>query len=388
VIKSVRFEHFKSLDDVALPLGPVNILIGMNAAGKSNVIDGLRVLSEAVQSDVETTVSRRGGVNSVVFRGSRSKTFAIEITYIVPDPSAPHSSSDMAYRVEVGDHEGSPAVLEELLRLKRKRNEPGRAKIWLSARLGEGRAVRDAETLEREAFQTGDTGVLALKALGFLATFPRIRALRAFVEEWQFLSVNLDAIRAPQRDVRAETLRPDAGNLANVLRTIRGTDVYVDIMEDLAHLLGTVEGVETDVDRGRVLLLLRERPFPDPFEAIAASDGTLRLLALLTAVHLMPRHGLLCVEEPEHGLHPLVFGPLLDLIRERCPAGETRQTIITTHSPDLVDAAEPDEIVTVERNSRGTTELARLDPQQLRQWLIDFRLGELWRMRQIAGATN
>jgi predicted ATPase len=99
----------------------------------------------------------------------------------------------------------------------------------------------------------------------------------------------------------------------------------------------------------------------------------------------MPTHGLLCIEEPEHGLHPLVFGPLLDTLREYCPPGGTRQVVLSTHSPDLVDAAGPEEVLVVERNKAGSTEFRYLSASQLDRWLQDFRLGELWRMRQIGG---
>ncbi|MBI3928147.1 MAG: AAA family ATPase [Armatimonadetes bacterium] len=135
-------------------------------------------------------------------------------------------------------------------------------------------------------------------------------------------------------------------------------------------------------------LLLQEAPFSDPTEALAASDGNLRLLALITALHLMPEHGLLCVEEPEHGLHPLVFGPLLDLIRERCAPDGTRQVVVATHSPDLIDAAEVSEVIVAERQADGSTSLRRLDSDDLGEWLQDFRLGELWRMRHLGGVPH
>lgn len=83
-----------------------------------------------------------------------------------------------------------------------------------------------------------------------------------------------------------------------------------------------------------------------------------------------------------------MFGPLLDLVRERCPKEGARQVLLTTHSPDLVDAAEPDEIVTVERDQHGRTQLIRPDPGDLSRWLEDFRLGELWRMRQIGAVPR
>ncbi|MBM4355514.1 MAG: chromosome segregation protein SMC, partial [Deltaproteobacteria bacterium] len=187
-----------------------------------------------------------------------------------------------------------------------------------------------------------------------------------------------------KRDARADHLEPDASNLVNVLRTLRGTPTYDAIIEDVRVLLDMVEGIDTSVEKGRVILMLKERPFDDPVEALSASDGTLRLLALLTALHLMPEHGLLCVEEIEHGLHPHIFGPLLDIVRQRCPAEGARQIVVTTHSPDLLDAAQTNEVVVVDRTD-GRTTLSRLRDRDLAKWRKEFRLGELWRMRQLGG---
>lgn len=388
MIRKIRFTGFKSLEKSELDVRSLNLLIGANAAGKSNVIRGFRFLSDAIRTDVESAVAPLGGLEGASFWGRKNRRFGIEIEYFVPDPSAPHSQSDMSYSIEVGSHEARPAVLSERLSIKRQRNEPGRAKTWLSASLGKGTAIKDPQKLLREPFDTGDAGILALKALGFLETYPRIRVLRRFIESWQFLTVNLEAIRAPHRDQRADTLDFDAGNLVNVLRTHSKTRIWGQILEDLKSLLGMIEGVSTSVDRGRVSLLLKERAFKDPVEALSVSDGTLRLLALITGLHLMPKHGLLCVEEPEHGVHPLVFGPLLELVRERCPDRGSRQVMLTTHSPDLVDAAEPQEVITVERDDAGRTSLGRPDPRKLTKWIDEFRLGELWRMRQLGGVPR
>lgn len=256
MIRRLQFHRFKSLQRAALDVGAVNLLIGANAAGKSNVVRGFRFIADAIKTDVETAIAPLGGTESA---------------------------------------------------------------------------------------------------------------------------------RAPRRDMRSDTLDPDAANLVNVLRTLSDTPTYATILHDLHSLIETIEGIETAVDRGRVSLLLREQPFADPVEVLSVSDGTLRILALLTALHLMPEHALLCVEEPEHGIHPLVFGPLLDLVRERCPEDGARQVIMTTHSPDLVDAARPQEVVIVERDEAGRTVLLRPDWHKLRRWLQDFRLGELWRMRQLGG---
>ncbi len=393
MLKRIELKNWRSVREQGLKLGPVNLLIGPNAAGKSNVVDALRLLAEAIRSDLETAVTRRGGLESVRFRGaSEGEEVTISIDYFVPDPSAPHSRSDMRYSLTIAQEpeSGRPAVAREELRVKVRRNEPGTQRLWFRSQWGKGRALRDVKTDQREAFDTGDPGILALKALGFLATFPRIRALREFIEGWQFLSVDLGAIRQPRRDERATRLDGKAANLANVLRTMRSFNAsgLERILDNLRYLLTHVSDVVTDVEHGRVLLYLVEQPFGSSFDVQVISDGTLRLLALLTALETMPEHGLLCVEEPEHGLHPLVFGPLLDIMREYCPTDGSRQVLLTTHSPDLVDAARPEEVIVVERNEEGASEFEHLSARRLRRWLQDFRLGELWRMRQIGGVPR
>ncbi|RMF37038.1 MAG: hypothetical protein D6759_02835 [Chloroflexi bacterium] len=393
MLKRIELRNWRSVREQGLKLGPVNLLIGPNAAGKSNVVDALRLLAEAIRSDLETAVTRRGGLESVRFRGaSQGERVTISIDYFVPDPSAPHSRSDMRYSLTIAQEpeSGRPAVAREELRVKVRRNEPGTQRLWFRSQWGKGRALRDVKTDQREAFDTGDPGILALKALGFLATFPRIRALREFIEGWQFLSVDLGAIRQPRRDERATRLDGRAANLANVLRTMRSFNAsgLERILDNLRYLLTHVSDVVTNVEHGRVLLYLVEQPFDSSFDVQVISDGTLRLLALLTALETMPEHGLLCVEEPEHGLHPLIFGPLLDIVREYCPADGTRQVLLTTHSPDLVDAATPEEVIVVERNEEGASEFEHLSARRLRRWLQDFRLGELWRMRQIGGVPR
>jgi predicted ATPase len=392
MLKGIELHNWRSVEHQQVKLEPINLFIGPNAAGKSNLVDSLRLLAESVQSDLDTAVTRRGGMDNIRFRGATDDQVSVAIDYFVPDPSAPSSKSDMRYRLTVAPDPQSdrPAVAEEELRVKVRRDEPGRQRLWFRARWGKGRALRDVRADKRDEFDTGDPGVLALKALGFLATFPRIRALREFVEGWQFLSVDLEAIRQPRRDERAMRLDGRAANLTNVLRTLRAFDSQrlARLLDNVHSLLRHVSGIQTSVEHGRVLLYLIEQPFDAPFDTLAISDGTLRLLALLTALETMPEHGLLCIEEPEHGLHPLVFGPLLDIVREYCPPDGTRQVLLTTHSPDLVDAATPDEMLVVERDGGGATEFRRLPAKKLYKWLQDFRLGELWRMRQIGGVPR
>jgi predicted ATPase len=114
------------------------------------------------------------------------------------------------------------------------------------------------------------------------------------------------------------------------------------------------------------------------------SDGTLKFLCLL-AVLLDPQPPpLVCIEEPELGLHPDALRVVADALVE---ASSKMQLVVTTHSEALVSAlsSDPEAIVVVERDFDNSTQFRRLKKKQLEVWLKEYRLGELWRMGEIGG---
>ena len=135
------------------------------------------------------------------------------------------------------------------------------------------------------------------------------------------------------------------------------------------------------VEAGSVQVFLKEGNVPIP--ATRLSDGTLRYLCLL-AILCNPRlPPLVCIEEPELGLHPDILPGLANLLRE---ASERCQIIVTTHSDTLVDALTdtPESIVVCEKEN-GQTKLKRLDKGELSHWLEKYRLGELWTSGELGG---
>lgn len=128
-------------------------------------------------------------------------------------------------------------------------------------------------------------------------------------------------------------------------------------------------------------LLMREREYSIP--ATRLSDGTLRYLCLLAILCHPDPPPLVCLEEPELGLHPDVLPNLAKLMLS---ASERCQLIVTTHSDILVDAlTETPESVIVCEKQDGRTRMQRLDSKELTQWLGKYRLGELWLKGEIGG---
>ena len=113
------------------------------------------------------------------------------------------------------------------------------------------------------------------------------------------------------------------------------------------------------------------------------SDGTLRWLSLLTILLHPNPPPLVCIEEPELGLHPDMIPPLAKLLLS---ASQRMQLIVTTHSTDLIDALSdnPSSVLVCEKNA-GSTTIRRLDAEQLTDWLTRYKLGQLWRTGELGG---
>jgi len=207
--------------------------------------------------------------------------------------------------------------------------------------------------------------------------FGKIRLYR----EWSFGRYTVP--RLPQKaDLPNEHLEPDGSNLGLVLNRLRREPtVKKRLLEGLRALYGGIDDFDVQVEGGTVQVFLHEGPYTIPGTRL--SDGTLRYLCLL-AVLCHPNPGpLICIEEPELGLHPDVLPTLTELLKE---ASERTQLVVTTHSEVLVDSLSdtPGAILVANRTDQGTA-LQRLDGEKLKPWLEKYRLGQLWTRGDIGG---
>ncbi|WP_254567818.1 AAA family ATPase [Oscillatoria sp. HE19RPO] len=132
---------------------------------------------------------------------------------------------------------------------------------------------------------------------------------------------------------------------------------------------------------GTVQIFIREEGLSEPIPASRLSDGILWFLFLM-ALLLDPTPGLvLCIEEPEIGLHPDILPLIAEMLVE---ASARTQLIVTTHSDALISALPPESVLVCDRCDRGS-ELRRLDPDRLKKWLDNYTLGDLWRMGELGG---
>ena len=190
-------------------------------------------------------------------------------------------------------------------------------------------------------------------------------------------------MRQPQStDAPNDYLLEDCSNLGLILNKWRSNyKVKKRILELMSELYEGIEDIDVKLEGGTVQLFLVENEFMIP--ATRLSDGTLRFLCLL-AILCDPNPGpLICIEEPELGIHTDIIPVIADLLKE---ASKVTQIIVTTHSEALVDALTdtPESVLVCEKYD-GSSQLRRLDANDLKEWLENYSLGQLWRRGEIGG---
>ena len=201
--------------------------------------------------------------------------------------------------------------------------------------------------------------------------------------EWSFGRTNL--LRTPQpANLPTESLLPQLNNLGLVLSELeQHTDAWNRFTEQVRRFLPRFQRLTIKPAGGAVQIFLHESGLGVPVPASRLSDGTLRFLCLLAILVGASQAPLICIEEPELGLHPDAISILADLLIE---ASAKTQLVVTTHSDALVSelSEHAESVLVCDYLENGTT-LQRMESQKLRHWLKDYRLGDIWRAGKLGG---
>ena len=400
-IQSLRLDGLLSFapGSQAFVLGPLNVLIGPNGSGKSNVMEALELL-RSTPSDFAEAIRAGGGPLEWLWKGSG--TSAPATVDAVLETATP-TRRPLRYRIEFTAVQNRVEVLDEAI--ENTEPAPGETDVCFYYRFQRGRpvinvrepgAVGDAPGAmqplpsprrylrrERESLRP-DQSVLAQYRDPDL--YPEVTWVgRRFADMRTFREGTFGRytpLRRPRpADLPEDRLLPDAKNLAMVLNRIQHGGDGRRFDDLLKRFFPRFERMMTLVSGGTVQFYLHEAGFSSPIPPTRLSDGTIRFVALLATLLSPAPPPLVCIEEPELGLHPDAVALLAELLVE---ASERMQLVVTTHSDALVSAltGQPDAVVACERPGAGT-ELRRLDPDRLAHWLEQYQLGDLWRMGEL-----
>ncbi len=398
LLHSIRLENFLSYgpEGVQLGLKPLNILIGQNASGKSNLIQAVELL-RATPNGLSSFLRQGGGVAEWLYKGGKQLPTAeiiASVDYPVVDDQLHHSLSFTAgnQRLQIVDEAiksaaGSIRQDIPIVYYSYQRGEPA-----VAARENVVRGNEDFPTLQWTSRPISgiksDSSILSQRNDPDL--YPPLNYL---AEQYRGITVyrnfhldGPDSMRRPQQtDLPTDFLEENGRNLSLVFSNLQYQGVMETIIGKLRVVYEEVERIGVKLEGATMQIFIYERGMNNPIPAARLSDGTLRYLCLLTILYHPTPPPLICLEEPEIGLHPDLISGLAEMLKE---ASQRTQIIVTTHSDLLVSkfSDQPEAIVVCERTPSGTT-LERLDAKKLELWLEEYSLGEVW-MRGGIGGTR
>jgi predicted ATPase len=366
-LERLRIRNYRVLRDVTLePLTPMTVLVGPNGSGKSTLFDALRFLQQAVSGGLAAPWDERGGLAEI---RSREAAGAVEI-----ELTCRVGQERFHYRVAVDEDEGAPVVRTEELSWE----AAGQTDADLLLSVSEG-----AGTLAGSDFDTAVSlagpDLLAVAVFGQLDTHPQIVAFRRFVMQCRLSNLDIERIRAGGRQpTKIARLSTSGDNLATVVQYLRGhkPDVWEAIIRELRRYVpGLADVVPERLGDGRDIVRIKEEGADEPILPASISEGTLKLLGYLVALH--ERASVLLLEEPENQVHPRLHYHLAEVARS---SPEIGQVIVATHAPHLVDALRPEEVWVLYRGEDGYAEAQRAAdmPRLVAMVEAGGALGDLW----------
>lgn len=384
-IEKIRLKNFKVFQDVTIENIPAFcVIVGANGAGKTTLFDVFGFLKDCLTYNVTRALQARGGFQEVVSRGHENENIELEIQYRLPLTGKERL---VTYLVEIGLHNKRPAVVREVLRYKR--GAYGSPYQFLKFAYGKGEAVTNEEDfsktdeeLNREEQDLGAVDILAIKGLGQFQKFKAANALRQMIESWHVSDFHIDAARGAKEAVgEYEHLSASGDNLQQVALNLfeNHRDVYERILEAMRQRVPGVNQITTqDTVDGRLVLQFGNGIFKDPFIDRFVSDGTLKMFAYLVLLHDPRPHPFLCVEEPENQLYPRLLPELAEEFRTYSRKGG--QVMVSTHSPDFLNATEVREVFWLEKGEDGFSKVCRAadDAQVVAYMEEGDKMGYLW----------
>jgi predicted ATPase len=358
-LEKLTIKNFKSIREQTLALGRLNVFIGGNGAGKSNLIGAFRFLREIVNQNLAGYTGIKGGADSLLYFGrkmSPEMSFFLEFS---------EGNTANAYLVKLqGTNDDSLTISEETAFYHERKKFPQpydkavssfskESKLKTTDHICTRQVMQDLESYRVYHFHdTSDTA--AVKG-----------------------TVNLEDNRV---------LKPQAENLAAFLYWMqqKQPDHFANIQDTVRQIAPFFEEFRlapSKLNEGKIRLEWKEKGSDAYFNAASLSDGTLRFLCLATLLLQPQLPAVVLLDEPELGLHPAAVTLLADLLSS---AATRTQVIVATQSVTLVNQFEPESVWTVDREDNQSV-FRHLNQADMTAWLDDYGLGELWE-KNVLGA--
>lgn len=391
-IEQLSLKNFKAYRDTAIRRLPAFcVFVGANGVGKSTLFDVFRFLKDCLASNVTKALQRRGGFKEVISRSCDllQDTIQIEIKYRL---RLQDKDRLVTYHLEIGQKENGGAVVRREI-LSYRRGNHGKPYNFLDFQDGSGSAITNElaiingvseETslqVQREDQSLGAGDILALKGLGQLKKFEAANAFRQVIENWHVSDFHISSARGGRDGVGDDEHLSEFGdNLALVAQNLKENHpgVFAKVIESMKRRVPGIGDITTDVTAdGRLLLCFRDGSFKDPFIDKFVSDGTIKMFAYLVLLYDPTPYPFLCIEEPENQLYTKLLPELVEEFRDYARRGG--QVMVSTHSPEFLDATVLDEVFWLEKEQGRTKVVRAADDEQVAAYMkAGDSMGRLW----------
>lgn len=391
MIRRIKVQGYKSLRDVDINLTPLTLILGPNAAGKSNLLDALALLSRMVTSDtlreafaehrgmpVEAFYYGDGGIKALLTQ--KATQFAIEVDVDLGDdvvkdvedriqkmreglPDEEETGSvrrrriierrlRYAITVELQTDSGYLRVLDERLVALNNDGSERQSRNAFVEKMGDRLHLRMERQSHPTIHEIGLPYTLISRPL-YPPHYPHISAFREELSRWRFYYLEPKSMREESALKEVRTLGAFGSDLAAFYNTLRANNQpqYHALRRALSTLIPNLDGF--DVERtGEGFLQLQVFEDQVPFSARVISEGTLRVLGLLAITNPLSPTTLIGYEEPENGVHPRRLQLIAELLKNAASSG--KQLLINTHSPNLPAYFEEAEVLLCNKQARAT----------------------------------
>lgn len=390
MIKKITIQSFFSFKQHSAPIvlnSGSNLLVGINGTGKSNFLKAVKLLHEAVVGiGLEKLLNMWGGVLNIMNFGAHDidevvLTYEFDENALLNNNDENGFKENPIYEIRIKKQGNSSYTLQEVLKTSEF--------IFLHSDKGQGNVFKDNSLtpLSGEYIKEQE---LVLRQLGDFMTFLPLFIIKEAIEEiavYDFFDTTSESpIRQLSPYYSDKKLLPNGENLTFLLNYLNGnsTSAYDRIVNLLKNANSQFrELVFPQPTPGKTLLALKEHNLERAVPIEHISDGTLRFLLLLSIFYNPNRGKVICIDEPEIGLHPDMIRTLAEGIKHA--ANDGTQMLIATHSPLLLNAFELEDLLIFEKDNNNSTIVVKKTEADFEDWEGDFLVGQMWLNGQIGG---
>jgi predicted ATPase len=393
ILGRVILNGFKSIKAMDLELRPLNILIGANGAGKSNLVSFFKMLNEMMAGRLQQYIGTTGRAQSLLHFGPK----------VTPQMEAQlefeGNNGVATYAMRLSHAAGDTLVFAGETLSFHQAGFPDPKTVFLGAGYPETRIGEEpiVGPFRGPPIPGSPSSLIRMSEewKGAEQTAKELRHLLNQCRVYHFLDTS-PAARVRQYSYIGDNrcLKSDAGNLAAFLRRLRDENgsVYQRILSTIRLIAPFFDHFvldETGTGTGSgpdVILNWRDKGSDQVFGPHQLSDGTLRAICLITLL-MQPENelpNLIIVDEPELGLHPYALNVIAALFKK---ASHHTQVLISTQSSSFLDHFDAEDVIVVNREGKES-QFIRPDPQQLETWLDEYSLGEVWEKNVIGGGPH